>query len=106
MMLNSVDFPQPEGPITDRNSPGATASETWSTAVTLPSAVSKRLTMSTTSSACGGSAAPADARKRVAIGSGTARDTWRQRGRHRRRIARLDAHIDHRDAACLDRGDR
>ena len=33
MMLNSVDLPQPDGPITPRNSPGATVSETLSTAV-------------------------------------------------------------------------
>ena len=33
MMLNSVDLPQPDGPITPTNSPGATDSETLSTAV-------------------------------------------------------------------------
>ncbi len=33
MMLNSVDLPQPEGPMTARNSPGATSKEMWSTAV-------------------------------------------------------------------------
>ena len=33
MTLNKVDLPQPDGPMTPRNSPGATLSETWSTAV-------------------------------------------------------------------------
>src|SRR5258707_13565427 len=46
--LNKVDLPHPEGPITDTNSPGATVKETWSTAVRMPSGVSKRLTMSST----------------------------------------------------------
>ena len=50
MMLNSVDLPQPDGPITARNSPGATSSETWSTAVRTPSGVSNCLTMSSTTS--------------------------------------------------------
>src|SRR5262249_54254895 len=45
MMLNRVDLPQPEGPITPRNSPGATPSDTSSTAVTTPSGVSNRLVM-------------------------------------------------------------
>src|SRR5215467_2844194 len=48
MMLNRVDLPQPDGPITPRNSPGATLSETRSTAVSTPSGVSNRLTMSST----------------------------------------------------------
>ena len=43
MMLNSVDLPQPDGPITDRNSPGFTLNETWSTATTTPSWVSNCL---------------------------------------------------------------
>src|SRR5262245_13161178 len=48
MMLNRVDLPQPEGPITPRNSPGATESETPSTAVTAPSGVSNRLVILST----------------------------------------------------------
>ena len=40
MTLNKVDLPQPEGPITERNSPGLTSNETSSTAVIGPSAVS------------------------------------------------------------------
>ena len=48
MMLNSVDLPQPDGPITERNSPGTTSNDTSSTAVRTPSCVSKRLTMFST----------------------------------------------------------
>ncbi len=48
MTLNRVDLPQPEGPITDRNSPGLTPKETSSTATIAPSAVSKRTMMSST----------------------------------------------------------
>jgi hypothetical protein len=32
MMLNSVDFPQPDGPISETNSPSPTSNETPSTA--------------------------------------------------------------------------
>src|SRR4051812_29850816 len=48
MMLKRVDLPQPEGPMTLRNSPGATASEIWSSAMTAPSGVSNCLTISST----------------------------------------------------------
>src|SRR3954449_1053577 len=48
MTLNKVDLPQPEGPMIPTNSPGATLNETWSTAVSTPSGVSKRLTISST----------------------------------------------------------
>ena len=48
MMLNKVDLPQPDGPITARNSPGATSNDTSSSAVMPPSAVSKRMTRSST----------------------------------------------------------
>ena len=48
MTLNRVDLPQPDGPITPRNSPGMTSSETWSMAVSTPSGVSNRLTISST----------------------------------------------------------
>ncbi len=48
MTLNSVDLPQPDGPITDRNSPGRTSNETSSTAVSTPSGVEKRIEMSST----------------------------------------------------------
>src|SRR5260370_41633810 len=39
MILNKVDLPQPEGPITARTSPGRTLSETRSTAISGPSGV-------------------------------------------------------------------
>ena len=48
MTLNRVDLPQPEGPMTERNSPGLTLKETLSTAAIGPSGVSKRTTMSST----------------------------------------------------------
>src|SRR3954454_8689815 len=55
MTLNKVDLPQPEGPMIPTNSPGATLNETWSTAVSTPSGVSKRLTISsTTTIGCAG----------------------------------------------------
>src|SRR5262249_43314222 len=60
MMLNKVDLPQPEGPITPRNSPGATESETPSTAVTTPSGVSNRLVMLSTTRMPSGAAAGLD----------------------------------------------
>src|SRR5215470_509817 len=61
MMLNRVDLPQPDGPITPRNSPGATESETPSTAVTTPSGVSNRLVMLSTTRMPSGAAAGLDA---------------------------------------------
>src|SRR5215510_11888173 len=61
MMLNRVDLPQPEGPITPRNSPGATDSETPSTAVMTPSGVSNRLVMLSTTRNPSGTAAGLDA---------------------------------------------
>src|SRR5262249_54495900 len=61
MMLNRVDLPQPEGPITPTNSPGATESETPSTAVTTPSGVSNRLVMLSTTRMPSGAAAGLDA---------------------------------------------
>src|SRR5689334_4684066 len=48
MMLNSVDLPQPDGPINETNSPRATENETSSTATSEPSAVVNRLTMCST----------------------------------------------------------
>src|SRR5438128_12035325 len=48
MILKSVVLPQPEGPITPTNSPGATDSETPSTAMTAPSGISNRLVMLST----------------------------------------------------------
>src|SRR5215468_5799835 len=52
MMLKSVDFPHPDGPMIETNSPSTTENETSSTAVIGPSLVAKRLlTCSTSSSA-------------------------------------------------------
>src|SRR5215510_6642791 len=48
MMLNNVDLPQPDGPITPKNSPGLTDSDTLSTAVSTPSGVSNCLTIPST----------------------------------------------------------
>src|SRR5262245_309252 len=48
MMLNNVDLPQPDGPITAKNSPGRTDSDTLSIAVSTPSGVSNCLTMLST----------------------------------------------------------
>src|SRR6478736_1965538 len=50
MMLNSVDFPHPDGPMTDTNSPSPTSSETPSTASSASAPSPKRLTMSVTAS--------------------------------------------------------
>src|SRR5262249_3245673 len=61
MMLNKVDLPQPEGPITPTNSPGATERETPSTAVTTPSGVSNRLVMLSTTRMPSGTVAGLDA---------------------------------------------
>ena len=109
MMLNSVDLPQPDGPITARNSPGATSNDMSSTAVSTPSGVSKRLTTSSTTSsafaaaACGGAAI---ARGDDDIASRSSAPARVMAAVIDRRVARLDAHIDDRDAAGLDRGDR
>src|SRR5262249_23239017 len=59
MILNKVDLPQPEGPITARNSPGCTPSETRSTAIRGPSGVSNCLTMSSTTRMPAAACAPA-----------------------------------------------
>src|ERR1044072_2483596 len=54
MMLNRVDLPQPDGPITARNSPGATSNEMWSTAVMGPSGGSKVFPKALTTRSGGG----------------------------------------------------
>src|SRR5215467_3694573 len=60
MMLNRVDLPQPDGPITARNSPGETVNDMRSTATRGPSGVSKRLeTLSTARIASAGPIAEA-----------------------------------------------
>src|SRR4029079_487413 len=94
--LKSVDLPQPEGPMTERNSPGRTISETLSTAVIGPSGVSKRTTMSSAPRTAvladpfdGMVALLALARHRCGRGSG---------------VAGLDADVDDGNRAGLDRG--
>src|SRR5215470_4025684 len=126
MTLNSVDLPQPDGPITPTNSPGLTSNETWSTATIGPSGVSKRLTMSsTTRMARSGFGAVAGPSLRltnvgaVAISSSSPAFPRRcyvvpasvglagERIPHRAgAVARLDAHVDHRHFALLDRCNR
>src|SRR5690242_14810282 len=96
MTLKSVDLPHPDGPMTDRNSPGWTLSETLSTAVIGPSGVSKRTMMSfatrmasLTDASDGIAALLALARHRRGRGGG---------------VAGLDAHVDDGNRAGLDRG--
>ena len=45
MMLNSVDLPQPLGPMTEMKRPRGTSSAMSSTAVSMPSGVTKRFVM-------------------------------------------------------------
>src|SRR5262245_61773542 len=62
IMLNRVDLPQPDGPITARNSPGATVNDMRSTATSGPSGVSKRFDTSSTTR-IGSAAATAGSRR-------------------------------------------
>src|ERR1700735_4958134 len=113
MMLNKVDLPQPDGPITARNSPGATVNDTLSSAVTPSSALPKRMTMSSATSSAGPLSACGSGVTRLLVD--TAAMVWpigvlisgaRHRLRHDRGIARLDSHIDHGDVAGVDFGNR
>src|ERR1039458_2111230 len=98
MTLNKVDLPQPEGPMTDMNSPGLTLKETSSTAMIGPSCVSKRTTMSsTTRMASPGCVADAGGILIALAGH--------HRG-HRGSVARFHPYIDDGDAACLHRRNR
>src|SRR5580692_11496283 len=101
MMLNKVDLPQPEGPITARNSPGATVNDTLSSAVTPASALPTRMTMSSTPSSAGPLSACGSGVTRLAVYTvaifwlfGVLISGARHRLRHNRGIARLDSHID------------
>src|SRR4249919_1412090 len=94
--LKRVDLPQPDGPMTDMNSPGRTLSETLSTAIIGPSGVSKRTTISSATRMAslveafdGMVALLALARHRCGRGSG---------------VGRLDADVDDGNRAGLDRG--
>src|SRR5262249_761701 len=97
MTLNSVDLPQPDGPMTETNSPGLILKDTSSTAVIGPSAVSKRTTiLSTTTMGW----------PRPAAGAAIRLFAFARHPRgHGGGVAGLDAHIDDRDIAGLDRGD-
>src|SRR5665213_2054035 len=96
--LNKVDLPQPDGPITDRNSPGLTPNETSSTAVSMPSGVSKRTTMSSTFRIA--STLALESIGLIALFAFL--DHLRGGGC---RIAGLDPHVDDGNLALLDRGD-
>src|SRR6516165_508481 len=97
--LNKVDLPQPEGPITARNSPGATSNDTRSIAVSAPSGVSKRLTMSSTRRI-----GPAGFMRGAAMrGLSRSFRRTRERGGHRRRVPGLDPYVDDRHGAVRDR---
>src|SRR5580700_5094725 len=113
MMLNKVDLPQPDGPITARNSPGATVNDTLSSAVTPSSALPKRMTMSSTTSSAGPLSVCGSGVTRLLVD--TAAMFWpmgvlisgaRHRLRHDGGIARLDADIDDGDATGVDFGNR
>src|ERR1700724_3163565 len=113
MMLNKVDLPQPDGPITARNSPGATVNDTLSSAGTPSSALPKRMTMSSTTSSAGPLSACGSGVTRLAVDTvsmfwpfGVLISGARHRLRHDGGIAWLDADIDDGDAAGVDLGDR
>src|SRR5580704_677138 len=112
MMLNKVDLPQPDGPITAKNSPGATSNDTLSSAVSSPSAVTKRIAMLSATRMAGGACVTSIARslvERVAIlwaivaaAEGSVAGAGHGRG-HDGGVAGLDPHIDDGDAAGVDR---
>src|SRR5579862_7638828 len=109
MMLNKVDLPQPDGPITARKSPGATVNDTLSSAVTPSSALPKRMTMSSTTSSADALSACGIGVTRLAVD--TVAMAWpfgvlisgaRHSLRHDGGVARLDADIDDGDVAGVD----
>src|SRR5271169_6299626 len=107
MILNNVDLPHPEGPMTARNSPGATSSEMSSSAVRLPSVVAKRIaTLSTTR--IGDFACVAGVARSLVETTATGRSASgaRHRGRYGGGVAGLDPHIDDGDLTGIDRGNR
>src|SRR5262249_26019261 len=87
--LNRVDLPQPEGPMTDRNSPGLTPNDPLSTAVIGPSGVSNRTTMS--------SATRMASFRTASGGIGNLLALSRHNGRHGGGVAGFDAHVDNGD---------
>src|SRR5262245_28244044 len=108
MMLKTVDFPQPDGPMTDRNSPRLTANEMFSTARIGPSGVSNCFTRSSTTRT-----RSADVTEERTMGATVSRCAMavpsvarlEHGAAHGRGVTRLDPHIDDRDAALLDGGD-
>src|ERR1700728_1273632 len=109
MMLHKVDLPQPDGPITARNSLGATVNDTLSSAVTPSSAVPKRMTMFSTTRSAGPLSACGSGVTRLLVDTtamfwpmGVLISGARHRLRHDGGIARLDSHIDHGDTAGVD----
>src|SRR5580658_4899674 len=115
MVLNKVDLPQPDGPITARNSPEATLNDTLSSAVRLPSAVAKRITMFSTTriagaAACGSGIARSLVERLAIFGAilgtvGRSISSARHRRGHGGGIAGLDAHIDDGHLAGINSGD-
>src|SRR4029077_7490710 len=97
MTLNKVDLPQPEGPMTETNSPGLILNDTSSTATIGPSAVSKRTTMLSTIRMASELAGAAAAIALFALA--------RHHRGHGGGVAGLDPYIDDRDVTGLDRGD-
>ena len=107
-MLNRVDLPQPDGPITAKNSPGATSNETLSSAITRPFGRVEPHDdvfddQDRAAAACGSRQSTRFARRddghRVGLVSLPARVIARVIDR---RVAGLDAHIDDRDLAGID----
>ena len=104
-MLNNVDLPQPDGPMIDTNSPGATLNDISSTAITGPSRVTNCLCRPSTRSSASASACEHVARALPSFaifGSATRSRTGRGDGAHRRRVTGPDDRIDDRDAAARD----
>src|ERR1700740_188898 len=109
MTLNKVDLPQPDGPITARNSPGSTSKETWSGAVLSPPAEAKRIARSSTTRiadpACGAAITRSSVETLAIFGaiSGSAPGASHCSG-HDGGIAGLDPHIDDGDLTGINRG--
>src|SRR5260221_1634469 len=109
MMLNNVDFPQPDGPMIETKSPAAVENEMSSTAVITPSAVASRLRMCSTSSrresGAGSAACNAGGIASSITGSALIASGRKHRG-HRRCVSRLQVHIDDGDVTAFDGVDR
>src|ERR1700739_690653 len=109
MTLNKVDLPQPDGPITAKNSPGSTSKETWSRAMISPSVEAKHIARSSTTRIAGPASGAAITRSSVetlaifgAI-AGSAPGASHCSG-HDGGIAGLDPHIDDGNLTGINRG--